>query len=74
MLKYVVFSLVGELLNALDGHTKGVNSVAVSSDGDLVVSGSGDKTLRLWNRYTGVAGAINCCLRFFKYLFLKKWF
>ena len=32
----------------MDGHTHGVNSVAFSTDGQHIVSGSKDKTLRLW--------------------------
>ncbi len=46
--------LAGELLHTWDGHTEGVNSVAISSDGSLVVSGSSDNTVRLWNRFSGM--------------------
>jgi WD40 repeat protein len=35
------------------GHTKSVNSVVVSPDGKLVVSGSDDQTLRFWNTKDG---------------------
>ncbi len=35
------------------GHNGGVLSVAVSPDGNKVLSGSYDKTVRLWNRQTG---------------------
>jgi WD40 repeat protein len=35
------------------GHTLGVNSLAISRDGRHVLSGSGDKTLRLWDVATG---------------------
>ncbi len=41
-------------LNTLKGHANHVNSVAISSDGSLVVSGSEDNRVRLWNRFTGV--------------------
>ena len=44
----------GELLNTLEGHTDGVTSVCVTADGETVVSGSFDKTVRLWRRSTGV--------------------
>jgi WD40 repeat protein len=38
----------------LDGHTGGVNSVAFSSDGNRIVSGSGDDTVRIWDVVSGV--------------------
>jgi len=40
-------------LQKLEGHTSWVNSVAFSPDGQLLASGSGDETVRLWNPATG---------------------
>ena len=37
----------------LEGHTDSVCSVAISSDGGKIVSGSGDKTVRVWSTETG---------------------
>ncbi|KAE9383194.1 hypothetical protein BT96DRAFT_1009531 [Gymnopus androsaceus JB14] len=39
--------------NALQGHDNWVNSVAFSPDGTRIVSGSDDKTLRIWVATTG---------------------
>ncbi len=36
------------------GHTNSINSVAISSDNSLVVTGSLDSTAIIWNLTTGI--------------------
>jgi WD40 repeat protein len=43
----------GEVLRSFTGHTSSVDSVAVSRDGGLVMSGSNDGTARLWDGKSG---------------------
>ncbi|NEQ96953.1 MAG: protein kinase [Cyanothece sp. SIO2G6] len=38
---------------SLQGHTGSVNSLALSLDGQTLVSGSNDRTVRIWNLMTG---------------------
>lgn len=40
----------GKLIQPLRGHSKGVTSVAFSTDGKTLVSGSYDKTIKIWRR------------------------
>jgi WD40 repeat protein len=37
----------------LQGHTALVNSVAISHDGRFIVTGSADRTAKIWNTQTG---------------------
>ena len=39
----------GKALHTLKGHTRRVYSVAFSPDGQRIVSGSFDKTLKIWD-------------------------
>ncbi|MGY1761042.1 caspase family protein [Geodermatophilus sp. SYSU D00779] len=42
-----------ELIQTLTGHTEGVEAVAVTPDGEQIVSGSNDDTMRVWDLATG---------------------
>ena len=42
-----------QLLKVLEGHTGSVWDVAVSGDGSRIVSGSADKTVRIWSADSG---------------------
>ena len=42
----------------MEGHTSTVSSVAFSPDSAVLVSGSWDKTVRMWNAHTGAQLAI----------------
>ncbi|PLZ51674.1 hypothetical protein CBP15_14145, partial [Fischerella thermalis WC442] len=45
----------GKQIRTLTGHSGGVRSVVLSPDGQTLASGSGDKTIKLWNLKTGEA-------------------
>ena len=46
-------AITGSQMAVLSGHTDWVGSLAFSSDGTLLASGSDDKTLKLWDIQTG---------------------
>jgi WD40 repeat protein len=50
--------MTGEVEVELKGHTGEVKSVAFSQDGSEVVSGSCDKTVRIWDTMTGGVKAL----------------
>jgi WD40 repeat protein len=47
--------MIGAALQTLKGHSGRVSSVAFSPDSKLAMSGSDDKTIRLWETMTGAA-------------------
>ena len=48
-----VFVVWLQVLKVLEGHTDRVCAVAVSADGSTIVSGSDDKTVRIWSAESG---------------------
>ena len=44
---------IGEHKKTLTGHTDRVETIALSSDGKILASGSRDDTIRLWDAHTG---------------------
>ena len=49
------------LVRTLEGHTYGVNGVALSGDGRRAVSASSDETLKVWDVETGEVAATFTC-------------
>jgi WD40 repeat protein len=45
----------GKEIRRMVGHRQGISSVAFSPDGQRIVSGSRDKSMRIWNAQTGAA-------------------
>jgi len=43
----------GEELESLVGHTDSVTSVAIARNGGAIVSGSKDRTVRVWQPWEG---------------------
>src|SRR5262249_22628349 len=46
-------SRIGDLIRTFQGHTGAVYSVAIAPDGRTALSGSEDKTLKLWDLSSG---------------------
>ena len=49
----ILDAITGSQTATFSGHTAWVNCLTFSSDGTLLLSGSGDKTAKLWDRQTG---------------------
>ena len=49
----ILDGITGSQTAILCGHTKAVKSIVLSTDGKLLVSGSNDTTIRLWDLQTG---------------------
>ena len=43
------------ICNVFDGHQQEIHSLDFSTDGRLIVSGSGDKTVRIWDMVDGTS-------------------
>ena len=39
-------------MSTLEGHTESVYSICVSPDGSYIISGSADKTIKIWDTKT----------------------
>ena len=49
----ILDALTGNQTAVLSGHTNSINSLTYSSDGTFLVSGSSDRTIKLWDVQTG---------------------
>ena len=49
----IFWDLINQKSFHLNGHTDTVNAVAITPDGKIAISGSNDKTCKLWNLRTG---------------------
>ena len=55
--------MVDEQKCTLTGHSDWVRSVAYSPDGKHIVSGSDDKTVKVWDSQTGKEVSVRFCHR-----------
>lgn len=44
-----IWNMQGDCLKTLDEHTRYVNSLSINSDSTLIVSGSNDKSIHVWD-------------------------
>ena len=61
--------MFGQVLKVFKGHTGLVGDVAISTDGAKIVSGSWDKTVRVWSMETGEV--LDCFLVIARILWLE---
>ena len=50
---FLIDTTTGEHIRSFEGHSKWINSIAFSTDGNKLLSSSGDDSLRLWDVMTG---------------------
>jgi WD40 repeat protein len=77
VLHYSGIDGVDQVLKVLEGHSRDVLSVAISTDGSKIVSGSVDKTVRVWSTVTGevskLAAKVVPCSMLCRSLAYKRW-
>ena len=60
------------MLKMLEGHTRTVSAVAISTEGRIIVSGSHDMTVRVWSAENWqVSGRMSDCCGLPNNLFLS---
>ena len=50
---FILSSNCGELIREYKGHTKSVKSIQINENSNRLISGSEDKTIKIWNLETG---------------------
>ena len=56
-------SSTGQLRRTLQGHSSAVMAVAIAPNGDYIVSGSYDNTVRIWDSASGMSAYTPACVR-----------